>query len=337
MQLNIQSSDGAILAGEMDFPLEENFDAIVIPVHGSFLQDRNGDYDDSKKWMFTSELPKRKLFLDISKTLRSTRCAVYRYDKRGSGKSEGIYSKINVSTSFITAGIFMEKFSVLLFLSQITCSIFSISPLVKFSTEFRLTKGKKVAEILELVRKIVDKNVVTSQAVIVLAANVYFHGLYAFYQEIIPTVAKYSSTTFALSGVFLGACVLISSFTARASVKHSIDSIKISLFIGVAMSFSAMPTTQVVFLLFLLVSAGLKGIAQVQIYSDLVKVYPQMSTLNWFHSFVSSLSYIIAGGMMAITRILLNYLPISASICMSFFMFLLIFSILPYTIRKRYA
>lgn len=59
--------------------------------HGSFLQDKNGNFDSSQKWMFARETPQRNLFVDIERYLLARGFGSLRYDKRASGKSTGVY------------------------------------------------------------------------------------------------------------------------------------------------------------------------------------------------------------------------------------------------------
>lgn len=65
--------------------------ALVITVHGSFNQDRDGNLDEKSKWMYPQGAPKRNLFFDIAQALSEVHVATFRYDKRASGESEGIY------------------------------------------------------------------------------------------------------------------------------------------------------------------------------------------------------------------------------------------------------
>jgi alpha-beta hydrolase superfamily lysophospholipase len=65
--------------------------AVVIPVHGSFVQTRDGDLDGSQHWMFPQGTPRRGLFRDIAQALAPLGVATLRYDKRASGKSGGTY------------------------------------------------------------------------------------------------------------------------------------------------------------------------------------------------------------------------------------------------------
>ncbi len=85
----VTTDDGVQLAGTATIPA--NPKAIVIPVHGSFPQTRDGNLDGNAKWMFPNGTPQRNLFLDIAKTVYGEGVATYRYDKRASGSSGGVY------------------------------------------------------------------------------------------------------------------------------------------------------------------------------------------------------------------------------------------------------
>ncbi|PWU13502.1 MAG: hypothetical protein C5B49_14660 [Bdellovibrio sp.] len=85
----VPSFDGVRLRGSMAIPSQLR--ALVIPIHGSFCQDRNGDLDSSSLWMYPEGTPKRLLFLDMSNALYQEGVGTFRYDKRASGKSEGVY------------------------------------------------------------------------------------------------------------------------------------------------------------------------------------------------------------------------------------------------------
>ena len=89
-ELAIRSFAGIELYGTLTVP--ERPKALVITVHGSFNQDRNGDLDSSSKWMYPEEVPKRHLFLDMSEDLKVIDVGTFRYDKRASGKSGGVYA-----------------------------------------------------------------------------------------------------------------------------------------------------------------------------------------------------------------------------------------------------
>lgn len=111
-ELEIRSFDGVILKGTLSVPKDPK--AIAITVHGSFLQTRDGDLDGSKPWMFPQGAPKRRLFADIAKALAEKDMATYRYDKRASGESGGIYAEtdmIVLAKDLITiVGTLREKF-----------------------------------------------------------------------------------------------------------------------------------------------------------------------------------------------------------------------------------
>ncbi len=96
MELSVQSSDGCWIAGQLDRS-EKAQSGIVVPVHGSFLQNRDGDYDSKRLWMFGSPLPSRGLFRDLSHLAGLAGYATFRYDKRASGRSEGCYASTDVS------------------------------------------------------------------------------------------------------------------------------------------------------------------------------------------------------------------------------------------------
>jgi len=93
-ELPIMSFDGAWLSGTLTMP--ERPKGIVITVHGSFLQTRDGDVDSSRDWMFPEPCPRRKLFKDVRETLYTEGIGSYCYDKRGSGRSEGIYVRTDL-------------------------------------------------------------------------------------------------------------------------------------------------------------------------------------------------------------------------------------------------
>jgi dipeptidyl aminopeptidase/acylaminoacyl peptidase len=82
-------SNGANLYGTLTFPDEgENFPVFLF-LHGGFPQTRDGDVDSSRTDWYPNPIPSRKLFLDEANILLETGIASFRYDKRGSGKSEG--------------------------------------------------------------------------------------------------------------------------------------------------------------------------------------------------------------------------------------------------------
>jgi len=88
-ELNVISFDGIQLAGTLTLPAQAR--ALVVTVHGSMLQTRDGDLDGSKLWMFPQGAPKRGMFLDVANALAKEDIATFRYDKRASGASEGSY------------------------------------------------------------------------------------------------------------------------------------------------------------------------------------------------------------------------------------------------------
>ncbi|MFZ4405500.1 MAG: alpha/beta hydrolase [Pseudobdellovibrionaceae bacterium] len=85
----VKSFDGVEIDCKISMP--EGFKALVILVHGSFNQDKDGNFDSNSLWMFPKELPKRNLFIDIGNQLLKLNLGVLRYDKRASGQSGGIY------------------------------------------------------------------------------------------------------------------------------------------------------------------------------------------------------------------------------------------------------
>lgn len=88
-EFQVVADDGITLVGTATIP--NNPKAIIIPVHGSFPQTRDGNLDGNVKWMFPNGTPQRNLFLDIANTVYPEGIAVYRYDKRASGGSGGVY------------------------------------------------------------------------------------------------------------------------------------------------------------------------------------------------------------------------------------------------------
>lgn len=88
-EFEVLADDGVKLVGTATIP--ENPKAIIIPVHGSFPQTRDGNLDGNIKWMFPNGTPQRNLFRDIADTVYPEGVAVYRYDKRASGSSGGVY------------------------------------------------------------------------------------------------------------------------------------------------------------------------------------------------------------------------------------------------------
>ena len=94
--MEIKSFDGAILSGTLTLPRKGKPRGIVIMVHGSFVQTRDGDLDGSQTWMFPDGVPKRRLFLDMTNELLTLGWGTYRYDKRASGKSGGKYQETDM-------------------------------------------------------------------------------------------------------------------------------------------------------------------------------------------------------------------------------------------------
>jgi len=92
--LTVTSFDGVKLKGTLTVP--EHLKGFFIPVHGSFVQTREGDLDETAKWMFPEGVAKRRLFADMSKNLLDLGMGSFRYDKRASGESGGIYAKTDL-------------------------------------------------------------------------------------------------------------------------------------------------------------------------------------------------------------------------------------------------
>lgn len=82
-------SNGAKLYGTLTLPDKGRNFPVFLFLHGGFPQTRDGDVDNSKKNWYPNPLPSRKLFLDEAGILQKIGVASFRYDKRGSGKSEG--------------------------------------------------------------------------------------------------------------------------------------------------------------------------------------------------------------------------------------------------------
>ncbi|MBI4402885.1 MAG: alpha/beta hydrolase [Deltaproteobacteria bacterium] len=93
-ETTVISFDGIKLRGALTLPRVPH--SLVITVHGSFNQDRNGDLDSSSKWMYPEGTPKRRLFYDMSVALAKVNVATFRYDKRASGESEGRYADVTL-------------------------------------------------------------------------------------------------------------------------------------------------------------------------------------------------------------------------------------------------
>jgi alpha-beta hydrolase superfamily lysophospholipase len=88
-ELTLITHDGIPLSGTLTVP--KNMKALFIPLHGSFVQTRDGDLDESQKWMFPLGTPKRRLFASLNEILSPLGVGSFRYDKRASGKSGGTY------------------------------------------------------------------------------------------------------------------------------------------------------------------------------------------------------------------------------------------------------
>jgi len=82
-------SSGVKLHALSEIP--DNAKAVIVMVHGSFVQTKDGDLDGSVKWMFPEGTPKRNLFKDIAGFLNKNGYGTLRYDKRASGKSRGMF------------------------------------------------------------------------------------------------------------------------------------------------------------------------------------------------------------------------------------------------------
>ncbi len=94
----IQSFDGVALSGVLTLPANDKVRGIIIMVHGSFVQTRDGDLDGNQTWMFPYGVPKRGLFRDITNEFITIGFGTYRYDKRASGKSGGDYQETDMVT-----------------------------------------------------------------------------------------------------------------------------------------------------------------------------------------------------------------------------------------------
>lgn len=88
-ELSILMDDGSWLAGTLE--KNDKMKSLAIFVHGGFVQDRDGNLDGRRTWMFPSGVAKRFLFSDIRKHLKKHSIGSYSYDKRGAGSSEGTY------------------------------------------------------------------------------------------------------------------------------------------------------------------------------------------------------------------------------------------------------
>jgi alpha-beta hydrolase superfamily lysophospholipase len=104
--LNIESFDGVKLAGTLTVPNEMR--AIVIPLHGSFVQTRDGDLDGAQKWMFPEGVPKRGIFRDLTNLLLEQGVGSFRFDKRASGESGGVYEDTDLLTLAKDADVILK-------------------------------------------------------------------------------------------------------------------------------------------------------------------------------------------------------------------------------------
>lgn len=97
-EIVVKSFDDVPLVGTLTLPNNEfNSGLLFVFVHGSFCQDRDGNFDTQSTWMFPMPPPKRNLFLDTSKHLSSLGVATFRYDKRASGQSGGSYQATDLT------------------------------------------------------------------------------------------------------------------------------------------------------------------------------------------------------------------------------------------------
>lgn len=83
--------------------------SMFIPLHGSFVQTRDGDLDGSQKWMFPEGAPKRQIFRDLAEALTDLGVGSFRYDKRASGESGGDYVETDLLMLARDANIVFEE------------------------------------------------------------------------------------------------------------------------------------------------------------------------------------------------------------------------------------
>jgi alpha-beta hydrolase superfamily lysophospholipase len=103
----VRSYDDVVLKGTLSLPAQIR--KIVVTLHGSFVQTRDGDLDASQKWMFPEGAPERKLFRDVAKHLATFDVATFRFDKRASGASEGDYAETDLDTLAKDASAILKK------------------------------------------------------------------------------------------------------------------------------------------------------------------------------------------------------------------------------------
>lgn len=106
-ELSIKTFDGVNLAGTLTTP--ENMKALFITLHGSFIQTRDGDLDGAQSWMFPEGAPKRSIFRDLAETLVNRGIGSFRFDKRASGKSGGIYEDTDLEMLAHDANIILAE------------------------------------------------------------------------------------------------------------------------------------------------------------------------------------------------------------------------------------
>lgn len=94
--LEIRTTDGICLRGTLSMPSDSKPKGLLIPVHGSFVQTRDGDLDGTQRWMFPEGVPKRRLFSDMTASLLGNGWGTFCYDKRASGASGGDYAETDL-------------------------------------------------------------------------------------------------------------------------------------------------------------------------------------------------------------------------------------------------
>ncbi|HAC64251.1 MAG TPA: alpha/beta hydrolase [Cyanothece sp. UBA12306] len=85
-------SKGDKIQGTLTLPDDINQPPICLFVGGSFPQTRDGNLDNSQTDWFPVPLPERNIFKDEACLLEKIGIATFRYDKRGSGESEGDFN-----------------------------------------------------------------------------------------------------------------------------------------------------------------------------------------------------------------------------------------------------
>ncbi|MGK7934030.1 MAG: alpha/beta hydrolase family protein [Microcystaceae cyanobacterium] len=83
------AKDTCKIRGTLTLPQTDQKPPICLFIGGSFPQTRDGNLDNSNTDWFPVPLPQRNLFKDEAKLLENMGIATFRYDKRGSGESEG--------------------------------------------------------------------------------------------------------------------------------------------------------------------------------------------------------------------------------------------------------